>query len=472
VGVTDQLAAFAAEVSTATLPKDVVARTPVLVLDLLGSIVRARQEAAVTPPLLSAVKALGLDLGTSRVFGDPAGYSPAGAVFLNGALGHALDFDDTHAAGTLHPGAPVIPAALAAAEMCGASGADVLAGIVAGYETTCRIAVALPAGEHYARGFHPSATCGVFGAAAAAGRVFGLDGPQIASALGVALSQSAGSLQFLANGGWTKPFQVGWAAMSGLTAATLAREGFRGASEAIEGRHGFLSAYAPAPVPQRVVQDLGQVFELMATGVKPYPSCRYGHAGIDAVLALRAEHNLVASEVDEIVYGLSDAGLLLVGAPLAKKQNPENIVDAQFSAPFVLAVALATGAMTWDSYRLLSDPTVRGLLPKVVCVHDPEIEAEFPTNMSGKITIRAQGRTFERKVVVPFGEPSNFPTLDGLRAKFLGLAAPVLGASAAGRLADAALAIGETADIQALMRSGAGPDRLPGELVDNRPARV
>ena len=113
--------------------------------------------------------------------------------------------------------------------------------------------------------------------------------------------------------------------------------------------------------------------------------------------------------------------------------------------------------MTWDSYRLLSDPTVRGLLPKVVCVHDPEIEAEFPTNMSGKITIRAQGRTFARKVVVPFGEPSNFPGLDGLRAKFQGLADPVLGAAAAGRLADAALVIGETADVQALMRSGAGP---------------
>ena len=114
------------------------------------------------------------------MFGDAARYTPPGAAFLNGALAHSLDFDDTHAAGSLHPGAPVIPAALAAGEMVGASGADVLAAIVAGYEVTCRVALALPAGAHYDRGFHPSATCGAFGAAAAAGRVFGLDAAGIA----------------------------------------------------------------------------------------------------------------------------------------------------------------------------------------------------------------------------------------------------------------------------------------------------
>lgn len=450
--ITRQLSAFCADVSLDNVPQDVAERTPLLVLDLLGSIVRARDEAAVTPSLLSAVQALGLAAGEARVFGDPRGFSSAGAAFLNGALAHALDFDDTHAAGTLHPGAPVIPAAIAAGEMCGASGADVLAGIVAGYETTCRIALALPAGAHYQRGFHPTATCGAFGAAAAAGRVFGLDEEGIASALGIALSQSAGSLQFLVNGAWTKPFQVGWASMAGLTAATLAKEGYRGASEAIEGRHGFLSAYAPEPQAERVVQDLGRVFELLATGVKPYPSCRYGHAGIDAVLHLRAEHRLVPSEVERIVYGLSNAGLLLVGAPIDKKRNPENIVDAQFSAPFVLSTALATGTMGWDSYRALNDPQVRTLLPKVDCVHDPEIEAEFPTNMSGRITIEARGQTFTRKVVVPLGEPSNFLAPESLRAKFEGLAIPVLGEESAGRLADAVLAMGGLPSISALTR--------------------
>ena len=447
VKITEALADFCATVSISSLPPEVVERTPLLLLDLIGSIVRARAEAAVAPPLLATVAAMGMGNGTARVFGDAASYAPAGAALLNGALGHALDFDDTHATGTLHPGAPVIPAALAAAEMTGASGADILAAIVAGYETCCRIAVALPAGDHYARGFHPSATCGVFGAAAAAARIFGLDVAGIGSALGIALSQSAGSLQFLADGAQTKPFQVGWAAMAGLTAATLARNGYKGPGEAIEGRHGFLQGYAPSPRPERVVQDLGSVYELMHTGIKPYPSCRYGHAGIDAVLALRAQHALPPEEVDSITYGLSNAGLLLVGAPIKHKRNPRNIVDAQFSAPFVLSCALVTGAMEWDSYRRLNDPVIRAMLPKVDCIHDPEIEAEFPTNMSGKISITARGQTFSRKVVVPLGEPSNFLVKDKLLEKFMALAAPVLGADKAAALATAALDLASLPDV-------------------------
>ena len=204
MSVTTTLSDFSAAIRLDTLPTAVVERARYLVLDLVGNIVRARHDAESTPALLSAARALGFAAGNSGVFGDAARYTPAGAAFINGVLAHSLDFDDTHAAGSLHPGAPVIPAALAAGEMIGASGADVLAAIVAGYEVTCRIALALPAGEHYHRGYHPTATCGVFGAAAAAGRVFGLSGDEIASAMGIALSQSAGSLQFLANGAWTK----------------------------------------------------------------------------------------------------------------------------------------------------------------------------------------------------------------------------------------------------------------------------
>src|SRR5271165_7401023 len=291
-GVTDTLSRYAAGLQLPDLPEAVVARTRLLILDLVGNIVRARHDAESTPPMLSAARVLGFAAGNTSVFGDVRRYTPAGAAFLNAALGHSLDFDDTHAAGSLHPGAPVIPAALAAGEMVGASGADVLAGIVAGYEVTCRVALALPAGEHYDRGFHPTATCGAFGAAAAAARVFGLSAAQVEGALGTVLSQCAGSLQFLVNGAWTKRFQVGWAAMNGLMAATLVREGFKGAAEALEGKNGFMHAYAPNPTTERAVQDLGEVFELMNTAVKPYPSCRYGHAGIDAALALRAANDL------------------------------------------------------------------------------------------------------------------------------------------------------------------------------------
>ncbi len=450
--ITETLAAYCASLQFADLPAEVQTRTRFLLLDLVGNMVRGRHDTESTPVLLNAARALGLSAGNAAVFGDQARYTPAGAAMLNGAFAHSLDFDDTHAAGTLHPGAPVIPAAIAAAEMVGANGATVLAAIVAGYEVTCRLAVALPGGDHYDRGYHPTATCGAFGAAAAAARVFGLDAKGVENAFGIALSQAAGSLQFLANGAWTKRFQVGWSAMNGLAAAVLAKEGFRGASEAIEGKAGFLRAYAPNPVPERVIQKLGTEFELMETAVKPYPSCRYGHASVDAALALRAEHGLKASEIERVTMGLPNKGMLLVGAPLARKQNPQNVVDGQFSGPFVVSAALTKGHMGWDSYESLNDNEIRAMMPKVTCEEDPEIQAEFPANMSGKITIFARGQAFSKKVVVPKGEPANFLTEAELRAKFHGLADAVLGPQRAADLADAVLNLGAAADVNTMMR--------------------
>ncbi len=458
MGVTAELSEFAAGLKIDAAPPEVVSRARLLLLDLIGNIIRGHETES-TAPVRSALGALGLARGASRVFGDSRTYAPAGAALLQGVLAHSLDFDDTHAPATLHPGAPVIPAAFAAAEMTNASGATVLAAIIAGYEVICRLALALPAGDHYQRGFHPTATCGAFGAAAAAARVFGLEAAGVASALGIALSQSAGSLQFLQNGAWTKRFQVGWSAMAGLTAATLAREGFKGAGDAVEGTHGFLRAYAPTPSPARVTQDLGAVYELMATGVKPYPSCRYGHAGIDAALAMRVEHTLQPQEISQVVYGLSKAGMLLVGAPREKKADPRNIVDGQFSAPFVLSVALATGEMRWDSYQLLHDPRIRTLLPKIRCEHDPEIEAEFPANMSGRLTLHARGQVFMKKVIVPRGEPGNFLSADELSAKFADLAQPALCAVRTAELAAAILDIDRLDRASRLFDLGAADPR-------------
>ena len=456
MSITQTLSHFAASLAADDLPPAVVARARLLTLDLIGIAVRARRDVESTPALMEAVAALGFDHGNCHVFGDDEAYGAAGAALINAALGHSLDFDDTHAQAVVHPGAPVIPAAIAAGELTGASGATVLAAIVAGYEVVLRLALALPAGAHYDRGFHPTATCGAFGAAAAAGRVFGLDGPGIASALGIALSQTAGSLQFLANGAWTKRFQVGWASMAGLTAARLAQAGFKGAADAVDGKHGFLRSYAPAPVPERAVRDLGTKWELMATGVKPYPSCRWGHAGIDAALALRQELQLQPHEIEGATLGLSRAGLLMVGEPAERKADPRNIVDGQFSGPFVVASALATGQMNWDSYNLLHEGEIRRLMPLIACVHDEDIEAEFPDNMSARITIRARGEERSHKVVVPKGEPSNFPDEAELVAKYHGLAAPVLGDAGAGVLQKEVLQLDSLPTVAALF-SSAGP---------------
>lgn len=455
--ITTRLARFAAGITVDTLPDAVIDRTRYLLLDLVGNIVRGGM-ADSTPALISAVKALGLDHGDTAVPGSAPRYAPAGAALIAGACAHSLDFDDTHAASTLHPGAPVIAAALVAAQMHGATGATLLSAIVAGYEITCRIGLSLPAADHYQRGFHPTATCGAFGAAVAAGRLSGMSADTMVSALGIALSQTAGSLQFLADGAWTKRFQVGWAAMSGLTAASLAHQGYRGPRWALEGAHGFLRAYAPAPQPARAVQDLGSVFELLATAIKPYPSCRYGHAGIDAALQLRARHELQAHEIESVTYELSRAGMLLVGTPPEKKANPSNVVDAQFSAPFVLACALATGRMQLDSYDRLHDPVIRQLMGRIGCAHSAAMEAQYPQNMSGTLRIRARGETFVETVIVPTGEPCNMLSEAACLEKFRNLVEPLLGPRQTAELAAAILRVDELDDIQSLLqaaRSGA-----------------
>jgi 2-methylcitrate dehydratase PrpD len=142
-----------------------------------------------------------------------------------------------------------------------------------------------------------------------------------------------------------------------------------------------------------------------------------------------------------VVYGLSNAGMLLVGAPAHQKANPRNIVDGQFSAPFVLSAALATGVMRLDSYELLHDLQIRTLMSKVRCEHDSEIEAEFPINMSGKLTVHARGQIFVKKIIVPRGEPSNFLSGDEMLAKFATLAQPSLGSVQTAELAAAILDI-------------------------------
>jgi 2-methylcitrate dehydratase PrpD len=465
IAVTRELADFAARTSYDALPVEVRERVKALVLDLVGIALRARNEAESTAPMVSAARRLGLADGPCTVIGDAAGYAAPGAAMLNGTLAHSLDFDDTHAPGSLHPSAPIVPAAFAAAEMAGADGRAAIAAIVAGYEVQIRLSLALDPAAHYDRGFHPSATCGAFGAAAAAGRLLGLDPEGCASAFGIVLSMSAGSMQYLVNGAWTKRSHVGHAAMCGLIAATLAREGYKGASEALEGKWGFLHAYAPAADAAKAVDGLGQRWETLKIAVKPYPSCRYGHAPLDGILALAREHRIRAEEVEEVVVGLPEPGWKLIGDPEPAKQAPKSVVDGQFSMAFCASVALRTGGFGWDDYaRHLGDPATLALCKRVKTWVDPKAQADFQKDMSGSVRIRTARGAFETYVRVPKGEPGNFLTAAELRAKFDGLTGPYLSARRRDELAGALLALDQAKDIGLLLRL-TRPDAASGRRV-------
>jgi 2-methylcitrate dehydratase PrpD len=433
--ITEILARYVTELGHADLPAAVTERARHLVIDFIGSIVRAGHEADSTPSVFGMIGRLGMDVpGRSVVFGRDRRYIPATAALLNGTLGHSLDFDDTHADSSLHPSGPVVPAAFAAAEIAGASGQDLITAIVAGYEVCCRLGNALDPTAHYARGFHPTATAGVFGAAAAAGKLLGLDASSLASAFGVAASQAAGSLQFLVNGAWNKRYQVGAAAMNGLIAATLAKEGFLGSAEAIEGKHGLLVGYTDNPRPERAVAGLGRVYETMKIGMKPYPSCRYTHAAIDGLLAMRREADWSAGDIREVHIGLHRNGIVLTADPIEEKRRPKSVVDGQFSMPFTAAAALYKGGFGWDDYALLGNPAVEALAARIEVSRDDRLEGlQHP--FGAYVSVRTPAGVMQRHVADPSGEPGTFPTGADIEAKFMTLCAPVLHDDAAGLFA-------------------------------------
>ena len=425
--MTEKFANFCEELRYEDLPHDVIKRTKLLILDTVGIIIRARHDAESTSSLVSAIERLEMSNGSCQVFSDNKSYSPSAAALLNGTLAHSLDFDDTHAEASLHSSAPILAAALAAAEMNKSSGQQLITACVVGYEIQIRLGLAGGSSAHYKKGFHPSATCGIFGAAAAAGYLMGLNKDQYISAFGIALSQSAGSMQFLTDGAWTKRSHVGQAAQNGLSCAIMAAEGFKGPSKAFEGQWGYFHSYASGGDMEKAIDGLGKKFETLNLGVKPYPSCRYSHAAIDGIIELKNELGFSTSELDDIDIGLSETALNIIGYPLSDKQNPKSVVDGQFSMPFCAAVTVKSGGLKWDDYKNhLNDSDTLSLCNKIKVSPDKDAEECCPEYMSAKVKVVVKGKKYEKFVKIPKGEPENFMEDSEFISKFRSLTEPYL----------------------------------------------
>ena len=425
--MTEKFANFCEELRYEDLPYDVIKRTKLLILDTVGIIIRARHDAESTSSLVSAIERLEMSNGSCQVFSDNKSYSPSAAALLNGTLAHSLDFDDTHAEASLHSSAPILAAALAAAEMNKSSGQQLITACVVGYEIQIRLGLAGGSSAHYKKGFHPSATCGIFGAAAAAGYLMGLNKDQYISAFGIALSQSAGSMQFLTDGAWTKRSHVGQAAQNGLSCAIMAAEGFKGPSKAFEGQWGYFHSYASGGDMEKAIDGLGKKFETLNLGVKPYPSCRYSHAAIDGIIELKNELGFSTAELDDIDIGLSETALNIIGYPLSDKQNPKSVVDGQFSMPFCAAVTVKSGGLKWDDYKNhLNDSDTLSLCNKIKVSPDKDAEECCPEYMSAKVKVVVKGKKYEKFVKIPKGEPENFMEDSEFISKFRSLTEPYL----------------------------------------------
>jgi 2-methylcitrate dehydratase PrpD len=436
---------------TGALPGEVLGRTSDLLLDFLGvALGGAGEESSVA--LRRGLGRLALR-GDFVVLGTNERLPAPQAALANGAAAHALEMDDTHQGGSIHLGAAVFPAALAAAQLSGASGDALLRAAVGGYEVAARLAMALQPAEHYARGFHPTGTCGAFGAAAAAAMLLGLDADGLCRALGIAGSQASGSMEFLADGAWTKRLHPGWSASAGLHAAALAAGGFRAPASILEGRFGFLHAYSGTPLVHHL-SGPSDGFEIMRTGVKPHACCRYMQAPIDATLALRAAHDIDPASVERVDVGLVAAGFPIVCEPVEHKRRPRSVVDEQFSLPFGIAVALARGAASPAEFvaEMLDDPQITRLMDRVTGVRDAALDAEYPRVWPSwvRITLR-DGREVTEHVTHPLGDPERFPDAPALTSKFRALARRALPAEQVDRLAAAAAALRGAPGVAALL---------------------
>jgi len=365
------------------------------------------------------------------------------AALINASFSHALEMDDTHRFTYFHVGAVVIPPILALAERDHVRGKRLIKALIAGYETALRIALSVIP-EHRLHGFHPTATVGVFGSAAACSVMLGLDAGQTVHALGLAGTQSSGLFQFQFDGCSAKRFHAGRAAQSGLIAALLAQKGFSGSPEILEGRYGFGNVMSPRFEPETIFDQLGTKWHIMEMGIKPYSACRFCHAPIDAARALRAHKDWDTAALESLELVCSRQLFDQTGG-----KSPDSPMGAQLSTPNAIALALLVGSNSPQAVeRHFRDPEIMEMTRQIKLVVDDNLP-----RTSRHVILKARfktGRELVSEVQLPTGEPENPMTPEAFRDKFNGLCAPVLAPERIDRLWEAISHIDKLEDAGAL----------------------
>jgi 2-methylcitrate dehydratase PrpD len=417
-----QYAAFASGLTVEALPAEVIAAAKTNLFDTLAC-ATAGISAAGVQEMLGLVTAWGgkpeasIWCSNERV---PAHH----AAWINGMMAHARDYDDTHDQAVLHAGVSVIPAAIAAAELNpAATGADVLAGVVAGLELICRLGMGTTIGI-IESGFIYSALLGHFAATAAAARVMGFDREGTHNALGVAYSQAAGTHQVTRDAALTKRMQPGFAAKTALISVAMTRAGIRGARNIFEGEDGLFRTYLRGRYDAAVLRDgLGARFEFLNLSYKPYPCCRFDHTAIDAALEIRTRLDGDASRIRRITAGVNKQAYEAVCTPVAVRKKPESIVQAQFSIPYTVACALVKGNVGLAEFTdaALRDPAVRALAAKVDAHIDEQIERDWSRSVSPtQLVVETDSGALEARVDYPRGHVRAPMSTDDFERKMAG----------------------------------------------------
>jgi 2-methylcitrate dehydratase PrpD len=433
------------------IPAGVVEAAKLHVLDTLGCGLAAHALGIATEGR-TAMAELGGD-DQASVIGLDGGLPAPNAAFANAMLCHGLDFDDTHSDSVAHVSVVVCPASSAAGRGPGSSGREVLAAIVGGNEVVTRVGMAA-SGQFHARGFHPTAVCGIFGATTAAARLAGVDGRSTASALGIAGSFAGGLFAYLDDATQTKPMHPAWAAHGGLLATRLASLGAAGPAGVFENRFGIYYAFVGATQGEvdlgKQLDDLGERWETPRIAYKPYPACHFIHGSLGATRGLLDQVD--AAEVEEIVVTVPEAAVALVLEPVAAKQAPRSEYEAKFSLQYSTAAMLVHGRVGVKTYSEdeIADPRVLALADKVA--YEVKEYPSYPAAFPGGVRIRLKGgRTLEADAPYQLGGPENPMSADEVRAKFRENAALALDDEAVAALEETVLTLEEQADVRGLL---------------------
>ncbi len=455
----DRLAAFHLK----DVPRDVIAHAKLILLDTVGAMLAAsNSKYSATRILVKFAKQIG-GRPESSLVGQGFRTSCVNASLVNGTLGYYCDIEPHHVGGILHAPAVMVPAGLAVAEKERANGRQFLEAMILGIEVTCRVSYALNPVALYNRGFHPSAICGAFGAAAAAGLLFRLRAPQFGIALGLAMQQASGLLAWASDHTEnSRPFNPGLAARNGTTAAYLASLGFGGPPTPFEGKYDAYTAFSGERHPEALLDDWGKRFYVPEFAYKLYSSCSFTHPGLDALLSIVRQHKLAPGDVQAIVLRFPTSGAHMI----------DNNELKSHCAQYILPVGLVFGGVTIDDILedRLRHPAVARLRSATRMVADPELDAAYPERYTSIVEVTTTDRrTFSCRVEYAKGTMQNPLTPEEIHAKYLKLATTVTTPGHAEEIADAVRRIDrspEIARLAGLLR------RLPGATPRNRAARV
>ena len=421
------LADFASHLQYEDIPRDVVERMKMCVLDSIGCCLHG-----VTLPWTKSVEDMVMDEGSTPVasiFGTSKKTSVGNAALVNGTAGHAFEFDDMHKESILHPGSIAIPVLFALVEKLErVSGKDFLTAMVSGYEIGARVGNAASI-QLFFDGFHPQGTSGVFVGAAAAGRLLNLNSALMLDCLGIAGSQ-AGGLMAAQEGAMVKRFHSGRAAQSGIYSALLAQKGLTGISNVLEaGYGGYLSTYSTSPKPERLLYGLGSVWEAGQVGFKPYACVTSIHSSLDALLFIMNGKKLKPEDISSIDVGLSP----MTFTHCAWEYKAQGVTAAQMNLYFNMASVAFDGVLFTEQYSAskLTDPSLQAFMQKVHAYIDPDIEAmgvAYRHASRVKVTT-TNGEVFQKEILDRRGSPENPLSKDEIAFKFRNVVSGILGDS-------------------------------------------